>query len=226
MSNNPLDSEWVPPEPSDRQPPLQPLAYEYRAEPGYPGARGDRNIAKMAAEGWELTSRVPVSKKLEQLSFRRVKYQAPAGPPGMQYEPPQGQPWPPPQQLVQVKRRRGCLWWIGALVVAGIVAAAIGIGTSQSTSHTYEYRVTGSGAGTATISYGSSSGISQVTEALPWSTSFTSKGFDAASVVAQRGIDSGDGDIGCQILVDGVVKTDQRSSGQYAVVTCSASSEG
>lgn len=204
--------------------PSEPLAYEYRTEPGLPGARGDRNITKMAAEGWELTSRVPVSKKLEQVSFRRVKYQPPAGPSGMQYGPPQGPPWSPPQQVVQVKRRRGCIWWIGALVVA-LVAGGIIIAVtvsksvpSTSGSHNIVMRVTGDGP--AMISYGTTGGTSQETSPLPWVSKKTVNGFDVATIGAQRS-GGGAGKINCDITIDGVVVAKEASSGAYAVVTCS-----
>lgn len=62
----------------------QPTDWEYHSEPGFPGERGDRNITKMAAQGWELTSRVPVSKKLEQVSFRRIRQEPAPIPPHMQ----------------------------------------------------------------------------------------------------------------------------------------------
>lgn len=206
----------------------EPGAYEYRTESGFPGERGDRNVAKMAAEGWELTSRVPVSKKLEQVSFRRAKYQPPPIPPGMQYGPPQGPPWSPPQQVVHVQRRRGCIWWIGALVVALVAAGiiiAISISKSAPTapipsisgSHKIVMRVTGDGP--AMITYGTTGGTSQETSPLPWVSTKTVDGFDVATIGAQRS-GGGAGAINCDITIDGVVVANEASSGAYAVVTC------
>lgn len=213
--------------------PPGPIAYEYHAEPGFPGERGDRNIANMAAQGWELMSRVSVSKKLEQVSFRRANYQPPPITPGMQYGPPQGPPWSPPQQVVQVKRRRGCIWWVGAIVVGLIVLGyvLIAIGKNRptpgvppivtSSAHTFEFRVTGTGS--ASISWGTMSGQSSETSTLPWSKTKTVDGFGSASVVAQS--TSAGGEVNCEILIDGVVKANEKSTGDYAVVSCAAASD-
>lgn len=213
--------------------PFGPIAYEYRAEPGFPGARGDRNIAKLAAEGWELTSRVAVSKKLEQVSFRRAKYPPPPIPPGMQYGPPPAPPWSPPQQVVQGKRRRGCIWWVGAIVVGLVVLGYVLIATGKNpltpggppivtgSSHTFEFRVTGKGS--ASMSWGTMSGQSSETSTLPWSKTKTVDGYDSASVVAQS--TGAGGEVDCEILIDGVVKAHEKSTGDYAVVTCAAASD-
>jgi hypothetical protein len=55
---------------------------------------------------------------------------------------------------------------------------------------------------------------------LPWSKQFTAgSGFQSFVVTAQNG---GGGSISCSITADGKTISSQTSTGEYAVVTCSA----
>lgn len=147
-------------------------------------------------------------------------------PPGYGPPPPNWGPPPPPQVIVQ--KKRGCLWFIGLIVVILIVSGIFfgtraGTGsTTSGDSHAIEFKVTG--IGQASVNWGTISGqSSDGAVSLPWSKKKTVKGFDSPSVVAQRG--SGSGSISCQILVDGVSKASESASGEYAVVTCAAATE-
>jgi hypothetical protein len=85
------------------------------------------------------------------------------------------------------------------------------------------YEVT-STSGTATdVTYEIGNGTQQETHvALPWSKTFTTGGGIQPLVVTAQ--NPGAGVISCQISVDGTVVSEHTSSGQYAVVVCSATS--
>lgn len=92
---------------------------------------------------------------------------------------------------------------------------------TKASGHSIVFEVTG--AGTASnISYGVGGNMSQANgQALPWKQEATSEDtFLITTLSAQNG---GSGEIGCRITIDGKVKVENKSSGQYAVVTCTGS---
>jgi hypothetical protein len=84
--------------------------------------------------------------------------------------------------------------------------------------HTVKLEV--SGPASADITYGIGADTSQQNGAkLPWSKELTSSdSVVLPSIVAQS---QGDGDITCRITVDGKVTKENKSTGQFAIVTCS-----
>jgi hypothetical protein len=85
--------------------------------------------------------------------------------------------------------------------------------------------VTASKSKKASVTYGLNADQSQDNEAkLPWKKELTSaEALTIASLVAQN---SGSGEISCKISVDGKVVKENKSKGEYAVVTCSADDLG
>jgi hypothetical protein len=85
--------------------------------------------------------------------------------------------------------------------------------------HTVVYKVYGS-ATAGSITYGTPSGQEQRNGVrLPWTKKLKVDQFDVLVITAQNG---GSGVIHCSISVDGKAVKRARSSGAYAVVTCSA----
>lgn len=85
--------------------------------------------------------------------------------------------------------------------------------------------VTASKSKKASVTYGLNADQSQDNEAkLPWKKELSSaEALTIVSVVAQN---SGSGEISCKITVDGKVVKENKSKGEYAVVTCSADDLG
>ncbi len=81
------------------------------------------------------------------------------------------------------------------------------------------------GAKKADITYGLNADQSQDNGAkVPWKKELTSaESLTIATVVAQN---KGSGEIACKITVDGKVVKENKSKGQYAVVTCNADDLG
>lgn len=74
---------------------------------------------------------------------------------------------------------------------------------------------------TADITYGLGTDQSQEQgAALPWKKELTSK--DKILLVTVLAQNKGTGEISCRITVDGKVVKENKSSGQYATVTCTA----
>jgi hypothetical protein len=100
--------------------------------------------------------------------------------------------------------------------VPASVSAAAGGGTA-----TVLYEVTGpDSTNNITYSANGSAGIAQENgAAAPWTkeVQFEAGAFRVASLTAQN---AGGGDITCRITVDGEVKAETTSSGEYAVVSC------
>lgn len=85
--------------------------------------------------------------------------------------------------------------------------------------------VTASKSKKASVTYGLNADQSQDNEAkLPWKKELSSA--EALTIVSLVAQNSGSGDISCKISVDGKVVKENKSSGQYAVVTCSADDLG
>ena len=155
-----------------------------------------------------------------------------AAPPA--YGQPYGQPGvvlPPGYELKKQKRFYKRVWfWLVVIpvVLVIIVIAAIASAANKAVNnpHTVVYSITGDGTKATDITYlkingDGTSGEEQANNAaLPWSKTVTGKGdFSEYSLVGQ----AGDGNsISCEITVDGNVKAKQTSTGQFAVVTCSA----
>lgn len=91
--------------------------------------------------------------------------------------------------------------------------------TAGGPKHTIKLEVVGPAS--ASVTYGLGGDQSQENDAkLPWTKDLTSnESFLIVSVVAQS---KGTGDITCRITVDGKVVKENKSSGQYAVVTCTS----
>ncbi|GAA2855450.1 hypothetical protein Acy02nite_72830 [Actinoplanes cyaneus] len=155
----------------------------------------------------------------------------PPGQPGGQFPPQQpyfpGQ-YPPP---APPKKSRKTLWIIlgiiGGLVVlccgggfAIFGKAASDVTKESKTDHTVRYEVTGGDA--ADITYTTANfGTEQAGgAALPWTKEVTVTGWNVVSLIAQ---DKGSGSVGCKIYIDGALKVEQKSTGDFAVVTCTAS---
>lgn len=85
--------------------------------------------------------------------------------------------------------------------------------------------VTASKSKKASVTYGLNADQSQDNEAkLPWKKELSSaEALTIVTVVAQN---SGSGEIACKITVDGKVVTENKSKGEYAVVTCNADDLG
>jgi hypothetical protein len=100
---------------------------------------------------------------------------------------------------------------------AGSAASAA---ASKGPKHTIALDVTGPKA--ADVTYGLNGDQSQDNgAALPWHKDLTSnEDFYVVSVVAQS---KGTGEIACRITVDGKLVKENKSTGQYAVVTCTNS---
>jgi hypothetical protein len=93
----------------------------------------------------------------------------------------------------------------------------------QHSGDTYSVTVTGYPSEAQTISFGTGSGTEQVSNvALPYHGSTPLSGFNAITVVAQL---DGSGDIECKITdtTTGEVLSVNKSVGDYAMVSCSAS---
>jgi hypothetical protein len=127
------------------------------------------------------------------------------------------------------KRSRLWLWILLAVVTAGVLGAgAWGLGVpSVSTTHTVLYEVTadtasGSGRSGMLTLQTENGGTSQAVVDLPFngpSTSFHPGDFLYLSVQNQQGI----GSVTCRITVDGVVVSENTSSGGYTIATCQGS---
>lgn len=166
--------------------------------------------------------------------------------PGQQpQQPPYGQPqYPPP------KKRKVWPWVVLGLVVLMLGGCFAVIGTAgkkvsdavdaastsiQSAANnpgielghsgkakTVLYEVISPSGSALNITYfGSDNSQQQETQAtLPWSKEVANDStFAIMGITAQNG---GTGEITCRITVDGKVKTEQTSKGQYAVVSCTA----
>lgn len=92
-------------------------------------------------------------------------------------------------------------------------------GSAGANGHTIIFEVTGPAS--ADITYGTGADQSQANgSSLPWTQTVTASEVPfVMSLVAQS---KGSGAINCKITVDGKVKKENTSTGQYAVVTCSA----
>lgn len=136
------------------------------------------------------------------------------------------------------KKRRKWPWVLAAVAVVIVIAAVAGGGGGSSTSPaaggepaaapegiTYEVSSDG-GAGTALITYTTDASFNQAQEngaALPWTKTVdldSNSFFTGASLVAQAG--EGVESITCRITDGGgEVISENTSTGQYVVVTCS-----
>lgn len=93
------------------------------------------------------------------------------------------------------------------------------------TGHTVRYEVTGDGTGMITFTTDANLSMSQATESLPWSTEvqFADTFFAPVSVNVTRSYQGGSGPLGCRIVVDGKVVTENNSTGgEFATVSCNA----
>jgi Mycobacterium membrane protein len=131
----------------------------------------------------------------------------------------------PPAPPRKSRTGRIILIVIVALVVLcgggiAIVAALSGGGSPAGTSHTIVFEVAGPAA--ADITYGVGTDQSQDNGAsLPWRKEVTSKD-DALLITVLLAQSKSTGDITCKITVDGKVVKENKSSGEFAVVTCSS----
>lgn len=127
---------------------------------------------------------------------------------------------------------------LGFIVLIIIVAAVSGGGSGPAgngpgtpaeagtTGHTVRYEVTGEGQGMITFTTDANMSMSQATETLPWSTEvqFGDEVFVPLSVNVTRSFQGGSGPMGCKIIVDGEVVTENHSTGgQAATVSCNGS---
>ncbi|GIJ51334.1 hypothetical protein Val02_82200 [Virgisporangium aliadipatigenens] len=92
---------------------------------------------------------------------------------------------------------------------------------AEGAEHTILFEVTATSSKSADVTFGTGGDTSQDGGAkLPWSKEIKAKSVPfVMSVVAQN---KAGGDILCKITVDGEVRKENKSSGQYAVVTCTA----
>ena len=158
-------------------------------------------------------------------------YGAPAPPPGYPPQGGYGYQLPPGYEIKRKKRFYKRVWFwllVAVIVVIIIIVAAVSSAVNKATNnpHTVIYQVTGNGK-TADVTYlningDGTSGEQQNSNAkLPFSTTVHGKGdFSEYTLTAQ--LQSGSS-ISCTITVDGKVKAQQTSTGQYAVVSCTAS---
>jgi hypothetical protein len=141
-------------------------------------------------------------------------------------------PVPPGYTLKRKKPMYKRVWfWLLVVVVVIIVAiiASVASAVKKATSapHTVIYKVTSDGRTAESVTYlningDGTSGEEQANGAkLPWAKTVKGKGdFSSYTLTAQAG--DGAKKISCQITVDGKVKAQQISTGQFAVVSCSA----
>jgi hypothetical protein len=128
-------------------------------------------------------------------------------------------PYPPAP-----KRSYTPLWIAAALILAAIaVAVGVSVGPSTTATHTVVYEATADGntggGRTGMVTAQTESGTSQGTGPLPFSdtlTSFHSGDFVYLSVQNQQPA----GSVSCRITVDGVVLSENTSSGGYTIATC------
>ncbi|WP_187352069.1 MmpS family transport accessory protein [Allosaccharopolyspora coralli] len=111
---------------------------------------------------------------------------------------------------------------------AGNGSAPEAVAASSSGGHVVRYEITGGGEGMITFTTDSNMSHSQSTESLPWSTEITMEDtfFAPVSVSATRSYQGGTGPLGCTILVDGEVISENHSSGgEFATVSCHSTLE-
>jgi hypothetical protein len=115
------------------------------------------------------------------------------------------------------------LWILLGVVIAVVLAYVAGNLPATSTTHTVVYEVaadTAYGSGrTGTVTMQTANGTSQSTTPLP--ATFSGGTFntgDFAYVSVQNG--QGLGSVTCRITVDGVVVSENTSSGGYTIATC------
>ncbi len=138
--------------------------------------------------------------------------------------PPQTPAYTPPP-----KKRSAWKWLLGiglaVLMLCGGIAAIIAVVGANAVNEatkdkTVVLEVTGPAQ--ADVTYGTGSDQSQDNGAtLPWRKELTSK--DAVLVAVVTAQNKGSGEIACKITVDGKVVKENKSSGEFAVVTCSNS---
>lgn len=119
-------------------------------------------------------------------------------------------PYPPAP-----KRSYTPLWIALALILTAVaVAVGVGVGPSTPATHTVVYEATADaytgGGRTGMVTAQTESGTSQGTGALPFSD------FVYLSVQNQQPA----GSVTCRITVDGVVVSENTSSGGYTIATC------
>lgn len=153
--------------------------------------------------------------------------------------------WPPPPPA---KKRRPMRWIFAAFgvvaalcVAVGIVAAlsgggggtentagpgAQGAATEKATSgKTIVMEVTASKSKAADVTYGLNADQSQDQGVkLPWKKELSSG--EVVTIAVLLAQNKGSGEISCKISVDGEVVKENKSSGQYAIVTCQADDLG
>lgn len=154
-------------------------------------------------------------------------------------EPPSGAP-------VERKRRPVWPWWLAVAVVVIAIASYVTVKQNhkakEAAGHAVVYTVTAPPAAVpfdcsgqscvpttddmaSSINYLTANGSQQANgQSLPWTYSAQLRALrsGAAVVVTAQRASGDDGTITCTIKVDGVVAATNTSSGQYAVVTCSA----
>lgn len=148
--------------------------------------------------------------------------------------PPGYAPVPPPGYELKKKKpfyKRVWFWLlVGVVVIIVIIIAAVASAANNAVNkaHTVVYTVTSNAKTAESVTYLSingdgTSGQQQANNVrLPWTKTVSGKGdFSSFSLTAQGAQTATR--ISCQIKIDGAVKTTQNSTGQFAVVSCTAS---
>ena len=109
---------------------------------------------------------------------------------------------------------------IGAAIMCTLIALTGCGSTSNPTSSEKKILLEVGGPAKADITYGIGTDQSQeIDSALPWKKDATST--DTVLIVVLSAQSKGDGEITCKVSVDGKVVKENKSSGQFAIVTCS-----
>lgn len=104
-------------------------------------------------------------------------------------------------------------------------AATVAPTATSGNGHTVRYEVSGDGQGMVTFTTDQNMSMSQSTQSLPWSTDlqFPKTFFAPLSINVTRSYDGGSGPLGCKIIVDGKVVTENHSTGgQFSTVMCNS----
>lgn len=128
-------------------------------------------------------------------------------------------------------KSRGCLPLIllgilAVIILAGLSAAGNGSGSSTKsnssspTSYSITYRIEGAGTSKASVTYqNASDDTEQADIVLPWSKTFDARPDAFLYISAQN--DADHGTILCEILINGKIVKQSKSTGAYVIATCS-----